>query len=397
MRAFRGLFFSDRDYFCRPLYVRKKPEYLLHLVHNVIELLKNPKRGDIQKISAHTHFKIRTLYNWANALKQDPNFDPLKTKCGQHHRIFTDKEEDAITDFIIENIIKAGILFTDEDFEDLIMTAYLEKYKDVEDIPKFNASKGFIYDFKKHHGITSRRCHTKRRPDNKRYDQMFIDAMTDLFNNVNLKYIVNIDETAWETVPTGLRAWHLVGEDHVVRYVNANDKEKITVVAAIAADGTKLPLQFIAKGNSPQVIDTQIGDVAYHLKTYSSNGWTTSETFKEFLLSVRTFYGFDDKNTIHILLDVFRAHLTDDVKELADQLNIKMYLNPGGFTNSLQPLDKKELWTIENFCSKNVSHEIYQRSKSQTYKTRSLPRHGVCIGKTYTGINPIIISAFTRG
>ena len=40
------------------------------------------------------------------------------------------------------------------------------------------------------------------------------------------------------------------GQDHVVRYVNANDKETITVVAGIAADGTKLPLQFIAKGET---------------------------------------------------------------------------------------------------------------------------------------------------
>ena len=232
------------------------------------------------------------------------------------------------------------------------MAAYLEKYKDDENSPEFNASKGFIYDFKKNHGITSRKCHTKRRPDNKKYDKKFADSMSNLFANTSSKYIVNIDETAWETVPEGLRAWHLVGEDHVVRYVNANEKEKITVVAAIAADGTKLPLQFIAKGDSPQVIDTQIGDVAYHLKTFSPNGWTTSETFKEFLLSVRNFYGFDDKNTIHVLLDVFRAHLTDDVKELADQLNIKMYLIPAGFTDMLQPLDKKIFGPMKTFARK---------------------------------------------
>ena len=52
----------------------------------------------IQQISAHTGFKIRTFYNWANELKKDPNFDPLINKCGQQLRIFTDDEEDAITD-----------------------------------------------------------------------------------------------------------------------------------------------------------------------------------------------------------------------------------------------------------------------------------------------------------
>ena len=37
----------------------------------------------------------------------------------------------------------AGILFTDEDFEDLIMAAFLEKYGNANDIPHLSASKGF--------------------------------------------------------------------------------------------------------------------------------------------------------------------------------------------------------------------------------------------------------------
>ena len=62
-----------------------------------------------------------------------------------------------------------------------------------------------------------------------------------LFNNVPLKYIVNVDETCWEVVPGNIKVWHLVGQDHVVRYVNGNEKDKITVVGAIAANGSKLP------------------------------------------------------------------------------------------------------------------------------------------------------------
>ena len=45
---------------------RKYPE----VVKKVIALLKDYKRGDIQKISRHTGFKVRTLYEWANALKK---------------------------------------------------------------------------------------------------------------------------------------------------------------------------------------------------------------------------------------------------------------------------------------------------------------------------------------
>ena len=49
------------------------------------------------------------------------------------------------------------------------------------------------------------------------------------------------------------------------------------------SDGTKLPLQFIAKGETQAVLDSQIGDVVYHNRTFSSNGWTTSETLKQYL------------------------------------------------------------------------------------------------------------------
>ena len=128
-----------------------------NVVEKVIQILKAHRRGDIQKINKHTQFKIRTLYNWKKALRENPDFNPLEKKCGQHRRIFTDEEEDAISDYIIENILLAGVLFTDEDFEELIMQAFLEKHRDdPEDaeLPSFNASHGFIYDFKKNHGIT---------------------------------------------------------------------------------------------------------------------------------------------------------------------------------------------------------------------------------------------------
>ena len=341
---------------------KKYPE----VVEKVLTILKQHRRGDIPNIASHTAFKLRTLYNWEKALRNDPNFNPLKKKCGNQNRIFTDAEEDAISDYIIENILKAGILFTDEDFEELIMTAFLEKYPtnheddNEQKMPRFEASKGFIYDFKKNHGFSTRRCHTKRRPSNKKYDQRFVDAMNWVFSNVDLHYIVNVDETSWEVVPKTILTWHPKGADHVVRYANCNDKEKVTVVAGIAADGSKLPLQFIAKGDSPAVLNTQIGDVGYHMKAYSTNGWSTIETFKEFLIGVRNFYGFEDEHTIHLLLDVFKVHISDEVKETAQGLNIKLYLIPAGMTDELQPLDKKIFGPMKMFA-----RELFRRRYEQ--------------------------------
>ena len=241
------------------------------------------------------------------------------------------------------------------------MSAFLEKHKDDgEDVslPQFNASRGFIYDFKKNHGISSRKCHTKRRPNNKSYDQHFVDDMKWLFENVDEKYIINVDETSWNLVPSFIKTWHPIGRDHVVRYLNGNDKDKITVVASICADGTKLPLQFIAKGETSAVVESQIGDVGYHMKTFSSNGWTTAETFKQYLTGIRNHYSFEDNNTIHILLDVFKAHITSDVKETAESLNIQLHLIPAGMTDELQPLDKKIFGPLKMFA-RHLFHTRY--------------------------------------
>ena len=103
------------------------------------------------------------------------------------------------------------------------MHAFLEKHiNDAEEtpIPKFNVSKGFIYDFKKNHRITSKKCHIKRRTNNKKYDQIFIDDMEKLFSNTDLHYIINIDENGWEVIHGNIKVWHMVGADHVVRYAN---------------------------------------------------------------------------------------------------------------------------------------------------------------------------------
>ena len=54
----------------------KNPE----VVSRVLTILKANRRGDIQKISAQTKFKIRTLYNWRDMLMKDPNFNPLLKK-----------------------------------------------------------------------------------------------------------------------------------------------------------------------------------------------------------------------------------------------------------------------------------------------------------------------------
>ena len=165
-------------------------------------------------------------------------------------------------------------------------------------------------------------------------------------------------------MPADLRVWHTQGDDHVVRYNKTNTKERLTVVAGITAGGNKLPLQFITKGKSELSIDNHIGDVPGHMKSCTENGWTTEDTFCQYLTGIRGYYGFDNNNTVHMILDVFKVHISEKVKECAKNLNIKLYVIPAGMTDELQPLDKKIFGPLKSFI-----HSLYRKQIRESNDT----------------------------
>ena len=304
---------------------------------------RNYSYGDGVLIAQMSGIPTSTISDWRQKKKKDPNYNPLHKKTNIGKRVFTDQEEEETTEYIIDNIIKQGILFTNEDFKLIIMDAFNEKYMyedDYNKIPKFNASDGFVTDFKNRNNFVSRRLHAARRPLVRNFDDIFAEQMDKLFKTVPPCYIINIDEISWEVVPLILKSWHVKGKDHVLRYINSNCKERITVLAGVRADGIRLPLQFIATGKTERVLETQIGDVNYHFRTFIENGWTTKDTFKLYILELRDLYGVGVE-TLHIILDAFSAHISEEIREFAELNNIKLYFIPQGFTDQLQLLDVK--------------------------------------------------------
>lgn len=313
------------------------------------------------------YHKVQYLYGEKKKVN-DPSFNPLNKQTNTDRRVFTNEEEEEITNYILENIIKEGILFTNYDFKLLIMDAFNEKYlyeEDYDKIPKFNASDGFVTDFKSRNNFISRRLHVAWRPLVKNFDDIFAQQMNQLFKTVKPCYIINIDETSWEVIPKILKSWHVKGEDHVLRYVNSNCKENITVVAGVRADGLRLPLQFIATGKTEKVLETQIGDVGDHMKTFSENGWTTKETFKLYLLGIRNFYNFTSE-TIHIILDGYKVHISEEIIEFAESNNFKLYFIPHGYTDQLQPLDVKLFGILKSYARRL----FIERYRYDPYKIR---------------------------
>ena len=334
----------------------------------VMQLLDNKHYvfGDGKLLSTKTGIPTSTLSDWRRKKMINANFNPLDKRTNIYKRIFTDEEENDITEYILENIIKPGILFTNYDFKNLVMDAFQEKFlyeNDYSKIPQFNCSDGFVTDFKNRNNFVSRRLHAARRPLSSHFDSIFADQMKNLFEKVEPKYIVNIDETSWEVVPKIFKSWHVKGQDHVLRYVQANTKERVTVMAGIRSDGVKLPLQFIASGKTDKVLDSQIGDVNYHYRTHSENGWCTKETFKDYLIGIREYYNFCEE-TIHVICDGYKAHISDEVIEFSKLNNIQLYFIPHGFTDQLQPLDVK-IFGILKSTARRLFMERYRRNPFQ--------------------------------
>ena len=106
-------------------------------ISKVIDQISNGNQS-IYRISKNTCIPESTLRNWKKCLTIDPEWRPWKKNHGSGHRIFTDEEECAIKEYIVNCFINPGFIFTNEDFIDVAMNAYLTKHPDEIDIDEKN-------------------------------------------------------------------------------------------------------------------------------------------------------------------------------------------------------------------------------------------------------------------
>lgn len=306
----------------------------------------------------HRKFKIpqKTVSNWYKQYKNDHNWRPYYTvNHSLAIRLFTDEEEQSITEFIKENYLKQGLLFTDSQFRELAMQAYQEKHKDEENIKDFKVSDHFIHNFKIRNHISSRVSHPKRRSDsNEEFIIHWENDISELLNTFPRDRILNCDETSWQILPNSIKTWAETGSQNVRLTIRGNTKDTTTVLATIAADGTKCPLFLIAKGKTEQCEDSQLGDTAYHYRTHSINGWSTNLTFMEYLRFISNHY---NNQPLHLLLDLHSSHRGQEIFNLAAELNITLHFIPAGQTDKYQPLDR----TIFGPLKATARHLILKR------------------------------------
>ena len=236
-------------------------------------------------------------------------------------------------------------------------------------IKNFNCSAGFINDFKKRHGISSRKAHFKRRPVVS--EEAVIEwkqKIRNLLNNIDNDYILNVDETNWMVYPNNLKTWAPTGNDSIQISINGNDKENFTCLATVSASGKKFPLQIIATGKTGRC---EKGQILQYLEenqndiwaTHSKSGWSTIETFSKYLENLRNLFG---ENPIYLVLDSYSVHRSIEIKSKADELKIELIFIPPGMTDRCQPLDLRVFGTL-----KSISRRLYRQAQNQETRKKA--------------------------
>jgi hypothetical protein len=288
-------------------------------------------------------------------IKEAPDWTPWHNHYGEHSRIFTDEQEDDLEDLIMRNWVDRNRLLTNDDFKEIAIEFWLQiaaaqgsEEAEMEYISRhpFSCSAGFIADFKRAHDISSRRSRFKRRSDaDVGMMNTWITETTQYLVDKPREQIINCDETCWLVLPGNLLTWARKGAEsvYIVPEGGGKQKERLTVHATIRANGTKLPLLFIAEGKTHVVEETQIGDIGEHWKAHTKTGWQTQESFLIYLELLRGYIrdGASGEDRIYLIIDLYKAHMTEAVRQRAHELNIELIFIPPGCTDELQPLDRK--------------------------------------------------------
>ena len=326
------------------------------------------KKMGLKAISVKYRCALSTLYRWKKRRQEQHDWMPNKDRTARN-RIFTEDEERQIAEEICGVYLNQGLLFTDQEFRQVILERYVQKYihSDREKIPDFNCSNGYIYDFKRKHRFSSRRAHAKRICVVKDADlHHWREQIRDLLEHGDRDCIINADQTSWAMFPSNVLTWARTGDENIAINIQHSAKETITVLASVTANGGRLPLYILAKGTTDKVLESQLGDTFGHWKNFSENGWQTSETFETYLMHIRELYN-DQK--VHLILDLHASHKTESVKKLAKELNIQLWYIPPGCTDLVQPLDVRCFGALKS-TARRLWREQIAENPDKRFKKR---------------------------
>ena len=156
-------------------------------------------------------------------------------------------------------------------------------------------------------------------------------------NDYSLSLIANMDETPMFFDLMDNQTVHKKGGKQVLAKTTGHDKQHFTVVLACMADGKKLPPMVIFKRKTfPKKENFPRGVVVHMLE----RGWMDERGCLKWIEDVWANQpgGLMRKKSM-LVWDMFKAHLSEDVKTSLKAHNTDIAVIPGGLTSLLQPLE----------------------------------------------------------
>lgn len=191
-------------------------------------------------------------------------------------------------------------------------------------------------------GLAWRRAHPKTRPtaDEDR-KSAFLEEIRELLRSVPKTDVINADEAAFLLYMTGFYRWARRGIQGVQIPTAGNQKLTYTVMVAVTAALTKLPIRVIVKGKTTRA-ERALGDAVANVwdSDHTKTGWMNLEAMLRWLHRLRELPEYADGHRVHLILDTYAAHRCQEVRDMAESLNIQLHFIPAGATDTMQPLDR---------------------------------------------------------
>jgi hypothetical protein len=322
--------------------------------------------GGIAKLAAKVNIPASTVQTWKMNVDIDPTWRPSHEAYSDTQRTFTDEEEQRLLTQVMTSFLEKGLYYSDADFkvdalqfhQHLVAEAEAEALSTGRTDPivvrAFKYSPPFIIDFRKRHMMSLRRPSIKRRPTTTDAQvRAFVENVKELMRIVPAERIMNIDETNWRPVAAGFKTWAPTGAESVHCIVDNDDKQGVTVIAAISAAEEKLPLTVIGKGKTQRCL------AGYDLPSevwgeHSESGWTTSDIMCCYFWHLR--HVIFPEGPLSVILDTYSAHRSAEVPAIARLWGINLVFIPPGCTDRLQPLDRRVFGVLNAYA-----HQIWRK------------------------------------
>lgn len=256
-------------------------------------------------------------------------------KQGEHGQL-----EDVVAEFVIEKR-KNGLPVTAQ-----LIQKKARAVSDTLNIENFKACRGWVDKFMKRKGFSLRRRTTICQKLPADFEQKLVEYQRYVINlrqkfQFSLSHIGNADETPiWLDMPRNYSV-DVTGSKQIPIKTSGYEKQRVTVMLCVTADGHKLPPYIILKRKLvPKPTKNSETFPSGVIVRAQVKGWMTEDLMVDWLRCVWARRPGAIRQLPSMLsLDAFRGHLTESVKKEVRRLKSEMVVIPGGMTSMLQPLD----------------------------------------------------------